>query len=60
MNGNYMTGGKATGAFSGYNLKNLDRYVEFNRLGRGEYWYVITARNDVREEVLVKQKFEVR
>ena len=60
MNGNYMTGGKATGAFSGYNLKNLDRSVEFNRLGRGEYWYVITARNDVREEVLVKQKFVVR
>lgn len=60
MNGNYMTGGKATGAFSEYNLRNLDRYVEFNRLGRGEYWYVITARNDVQEEVLVKQKFIVR
>ena len=60
MNGNYMTGGRDSGAFAGYNLKNLDRYVEFNRLGRGEYWYVIAARNDVREEVLVKQKFVVR
>lgn len=42
-----------------YNLKNIDRYVYFNNLRAGTYYYVVKAENASGTKVLVSQIFTV-
>lgn len=42
-----------------YDLKNIDRYVYFNRLRAGTYYYRVTATNAAGTRVLINQKFTV-
>lgn len=58
--GNYMTGGTANGSFTTYNLSQLDRYVEFNKVPSGRYNYIIKAVNSYGEEILVNQAYLVK
>lgn len=59
-NGNFMTGGTADGNYKSFDLKQLDKYVEFNKLSSGTYRYVIKATNAYGEEVLVDQSYLVQ
>lgn len=55
-----MTGGSDYGAYYSYNLKNLDRYVEFNKVPVGSYRYIVKAVNSYGEEILVDQPYLIR
>lgn len=58
-NGDFMTGGTANGSYKTFDLKKLDKYVEFNKLSSGTYSYVIKATNAYGEEILVNQSYLV-
>lgn len=59
-NGKLATGIKASPNRSSYDLHELDRYVTFNTLKDGIYYYRITAElEDGETQVLVQKKFAV-
>lgn len=60
MDGKFVTGKTINPKAKTYNLKNLDAYVEFNKLAAGEYVYAVIASNDANTNyALVNKKFTV-
>lgn len=56
---NMVTGKTVRPNSTSYNLKNIDRYVYFNRLNAGTYYYIVKATNSAGTKVLINQKFTV-
>lgn len=60
MDGKFMTGKTINPKAKTYNLKNLDAYVEFNKLPAGEYVYAVIASNGANTNyALTNKKFTV-
>lgn len=60
MDGKFMTGKTINPKAKTYDLKNLDRYVEFNKLPAGEYVYAVIASNGGNTNyALANKKFTV-
>jgi len=58
--GNFKTGKTINPAAKTYNLKNLDKYVEFNKLAAGSYVYAVIASNAANTNyALVNKSFTV-
>ena len=59
-NGNFVTGRTIAPNAKSYNLKNLDRYIEFNKLSAGKYRYCVIATNSANKNyALVNKEFTV-
>lgn len=56
---NMVTGKTVTPNSTTYDLKNIDPYVYFDRLGSGYYYYIVKATNSAGEKILIKQLFSV-
>ena len=58
--GTCKTGKTVTVNATSYNIKNIDRYVEFNKLARGTYYYRITVKVEGKTYTVLNKKFTVR
>lgn len=57
--GAIVTGGSARPYTKSYSIAKLDKYIRFDRLSAGNYYYRITATNSAGTKVLVNSPFNV-